>query len=78
MLIKHNVRRQVFDSRVEADDLSLLGSRFGRLLLQGTVEGKCYLLVVEVVEVVDRNAWLLRPVTGYRCSSGDPGKGGAR
>jgi hypothetical protein len=42
-------------------------------MLQGTVQGKCYRLVVEVV---DRQAWILEPVTGYRYAAGDRKKGG--
>lgn len=42
-------------------------------MLQGTVKGKCYRLVVEVV---DKEAWLLEPVTGYRYAAGDRKKGG--
>lgn len=75
ILIRHRVRRETLDALMEAEDLSLVKSRFGRLMLQGTVEGKCYRLVVEVV---DREAWELEPVTAYRYGAGDPKKGGAK
>jgi len=32
-------------------------------MLQGTVNGKCHRLVVEVA---DRKEWILEPVTAYR------------
>ena len=60
---------------MDAQDLSMVGSRFGRLLLQGTVNGKCYRLVVELV---DKEAWILEPVTGYRYAAGDRKKGSAK
>ena len=55
-----------------APDLSLASSRLGRLMVQGTVQGKCYRLIVEVL---DREAWVFSPVTGYRYAAGDPRKG---
>jgi hypothetical protein len=73
IFIKHRVRRETLDAMMDADDLSMVSSRLGRLMLQGTVSGKCYRLVVEVV---DRKAWVLEPVTGYRYAAGDPKKGG--
>jgi hypothetical protein len=73
ILIKHRVRREPLDALMDADDLSLVESRFGRLMMQGTVNGKCYRLVVEVV---DRKEWILEPVTGYRYAAGDRKKGG--
>ena len=73
IFIKHRVRRETLDALMDAEDLSMVGSRFGRLLLQGTVVGKCYRLVVEVV---DRAAWILEPVTGYRYAAGDRKQGG--
>jgi hypothetical protein len=76
IFIKHRVRRETLDALMDAEDLSLVSSRFGRLMLQGTVNGKCYRLVVEVVEVVDKAAGILEPVTGYRYAAGDPKKGG--
>ena len=66
--IKHNVRRDTLDALMDADDLSMVASRFGRLLLQGKVGGKCYRLIVEVV---DREKWILEPVTAYRYGAGD-------
>ena len=41
-----------------------------------TVSGKCYRLVV--VELVDKKAWILEPVTGYRYAAGDPKKGSVK
>ena len=73
LLLKHRVRREVMDALMEAEDLTLVRSRFGRLLLQGTVGGKCYRLVVEIV---DREAWVMEPVTGYRYAAGDRKQGG--
>ena len=73
ILNRHRVRREPLDALMDADDLSMVGSRFGRLMLQGTVNGKCYRLVVEVV---DRKEWIFEPVTGYRYAAGDPKKGG--
>ena len=73
ILHRHRVRREPLDALMEADDLSMVGSRLGRLMLQGTVEGKCYRLVVEVV---NRKAWIFEPATGYRYAAGDPKKGG--
>lgn len=73
ILIKHRVRRETLDALMDAEDLSMVSSRLGRLLLQGTVNGKCYRLVVEMV---DRKAWIFEPVTGYRYSAGDKKKGG--
>jgi hypothetical protein len=58
---------------MDAEDLSMVSSRFGRLMLQGTVNGKCYRLVVEWVDKEER---LLEPVTGYRYAAGDRKKGG--
>lgn len=75
ILLKHRVRRETLDALMEAEDLSLVGSRLGRLMLQGTVGGKCYRLVVELV---DRQAWLFEPVTGYRYAAGDRKRGGER
>jgi len=73
IFIKHRVRRETLDALMDAEDLSLVSSRFGRLMLQGTVNGKCYRLVVEVV---DKAAGILEQVTGYRYAAGDPKKGG--
>ena len=73
ILIKHRVRREILDALMDAEDLSMVSSRLGRLLFQGTVNGKCYRLVVEVV---DRKDWVFEPVTGYRYSAGDRKKGG--
>ena len=73
IFIKHRVRREVLDALMDAEDLSVVDSRLGRLLLQGTVQGKCYRLVAEVV---DREAWILEPVTGYRYAAGDSKRGG--
>lgn len=73
IFIKHRVRRETLDALMDAEDLSMVSSRFGRLMLQGTVNGKCYRLVVEVV---DKAAWLLEPVTGYRYAAGDRQKRG--
>ncbi len=73
ILIKHRVRREVLDALMDAEDLSIVDSRLGRLLLQGTVQGKCYRMVAEVV---DRQSWILEPVTGYRYAAGDRKKGG--
>ena len=56
---------------MDADDLSLVSSRLGRLMLQGSVNGKCYRLVVEMV---DRKEWIFEPVTGYRYAAGDRNK----
>jgi hypothetical protein len=36
------------------------------------LNGKCYRLVVEVV---DQKKWILEPVTGYRYAAGDRKKG---
>lgn len=72
ILIKHRVRRETLDALLDADDLSLVDSRFGRLMMQGTVNGKCYRLVVEVL---DRKEWILEPVTGYRYAAGDRKEG---
>ena len=71
--IKHNVRREILDALMDAEDLSLVSSRLGRLMLQGSVNGKCYRLVAEVV---DKKEWILEPVTGYRYAAGDRKKGG--
>jgi len=73
--LKHRVKREVLDALMDAEDLSLVSSRLGRLMLQGTVNGKCYRLVVEMV---DRKEWTFEPVTGYRYATGDPKKGGAK
>ena len=73
ILIKHRVRRETLDALMDADDLSLVDSRLGRLMLQGTVNGKCYRLVVEVVDLKER---IVEPVTGYRYAAGDRKKGG--
>ncbi len=73
ILIKHRVRRETLDALMDAEDLSMVSSRLGRLMLQGTVNGKCYRLVVELV---DKKAWVFEPVTGYRYSTGDRKKGG--
>jgi hypothetical protein len=72
--IKHNVGRETLDALMDAGDLSMVSSRFGCLMLQGTDNGKCDRLVVEVV---NRNEWILEPVTGYRYAAGDRKKGGA-
>lgn len=68
ILIKHRVRREILDALMDAEDLSMVSSRLGRLMLQGTVGGKCYRLVVEMV---DRKEWIFEPVTGYRYATGD-------
>jgi len=73
IFLKHRVRREVMDALMDADDLSLVSSRLGRLMLQGSVNGKCYRLVVEMV---DREAWIFEPVTGYRYAAGDRKKEG--
>jgi len=73
--IKHRVRRETLDALMDADDLSLVSSRLGRLMLQGTVSGKCYRLIVEMVA---RKEWIFEPVTGYRYAAGDPKKGGTK
>ena len=73
--LKHRVRREIPDALMEADDLPLVNSWLGRLMLQGTVEGKCYRLVVEMV---DQKKWIFEPVTGYRCATGDRKKGGTK
>ena len=73
ILIKHRVRRETLDDLMDAEDLSVVSSRLGRLMMQGIVNGKCYRLVVELV---DKEAWLLEPVTGYRYAAGDRKKGG--
>jgi hypothetical protein len=70
---KHRVRRETLDALMEAGDLSMVSSRLGRLMLQGTVGGKCYRLIVELV---DRQHWIFEPVTGYRYGAGDPRKEG--
>jgi hypothetical protein len=72
IFIKHRVRQETLDALMDADDLYVVESRLGRLMMQGTVNGKCYRLVVELV---DRNEWLLEPVTGYRYAAGDRKKG---
>ena len=71
--IKHRVRRETLDALMDAEDLSMVSSRLGRMMLQGTVGGKCYRLVVELV---DRKEWIFEPVTGYRYSAGDRKRGG--
>lgn len=73
IFIKPRVRRETLDALMDAEDLTLVRSRLGRLMLQGTVNGKCYRLVTELV---DKEAWLLEPVTGYRYAAGDRKKGG--
>ncbi len=73
ILIRHRVRRETLDALLEADDLCRVDSRLGRLMFQGTVNGKCYRLVVELV---DRKEWIFEPVTGYRYAAGDPQNGG--
>lgn len=73
LLVKHRVRRDTMEALLNAEDLSLVGSRFGRLMLQGSVEGKCYRLIVEVV---DPKELVFEPVTGYRYAAGDQKKGG--
>ena len=75
ILLKHRVRREVLDALMDAEDLSLVSSRLGRVMLQGSVQGKCYRLVVELV---DREEWIFEPVTGYRFAAGDRKKGGAK
>lgn len=74
ILIKHRVRREILEALMDAEDLSMVSSHLGRLLFQGTVNGKCYRLVVDVV---DRKDWVFEPVTGYRYSAGDREKGGS-
>jgi hypothetical protein len=49
--------------------------RAGRLMLQGTVKGKCYRLVAEVL---DGKEWILEPLTGYCYAGGDPNSGGRK
>lgn len=73
IFIKHRVRREILDALMDADDLSVVSSRLGRFMMQGTVNEKCYRLVVELV---DQEAWVLAPVTGYRYAAGDRKKGG--
>lgn len=73
IFLKHRVRREVLDALMEAEDLSMVSSRLGRLMLQGSVNGKCYRLVVALV---DKKEWKLEPVTGYRYATGDRKKGG--
>lgn len=73
LFIKHRVRRETMDDLMDAEDLSVVSSRLGRLMMQGTVNGKCYRLVVELV---DKEAWLMEPVTGYRYAAGDRKQGG--
>lgn len=73
ILIKHRVRRETLDALLDAEDLSMVSSRLGRLMFQGTVSGKCYRLIVELV---DRKEGIFEPVTGYRYSAGDLKKGG--
>ena len=73
ILLKHRVRRETLDALMDAEDLSMVSSRLGRLMLQGTVRGKCYRLIVELV---DRKDWVFGPVTGYRYSAGDLKQGG--
>ncbi len=72
IFIKHRVRRETPDALMDAEDLSMVGNRFGRLMPQGSVNGKCHRLVVELV---DKKEWLLEPVTGYRYAAGDRKKG---
>ncbi len=69
ILLKHHVRQEILD----AEDLSMVSSRLGRVMLQGTVHGKCYRLIVELL---DRKEWAFEPVTGYRYGAGDLKKGG--
>lgn len=73
ILLKHRVRRETLDALMDAEDLSMVSGRLGRVMLQGTVSGKCYRLIVELV---DRKEWVFEPVTGYRYSAGDLKKGG--
>ena len=73
ILLKHGVRRETVEALMETEDLTLTASRFGRLMLQGTVNGKCYRLVVEVE---DSKEWILEPVTAYRYAAGDQKRGG--
>ncbi len=73
ILLKHRVRRETLDALMDAEDLSMVSSRLGRVMLQGTVNGKCYRVIVELV---DRKEWTFEPVTGYRYSAGDQKKGG--
>ena len=61
------------DALMDAEDLSLVSSRLGRLMLQGSVDGKCYRMVVELV---DKKEWIFEPVTGYRYAAGDRKQGG--
>ena len=65
---KHRVRWETLDRIPGAGDLRLEPQRFGRLMLQGSVEGKCYRLIGDVLDVEDM---LLEPVTGYRYAKGD-------
>ena len=74
IFLRHRVRRETLDALMDAEDLSMVGSRFGRLMFQGSVNGKCYRLIVELV---DRKHWLLEPVTGSRYAAGDRKTGGA-
>jgi hypothetical protein len=73
IFLKHRVRRETLDALLNAEDLSMVASRLGRVMLQGTVNGKCYRLVAELV---DREDWIFEPVTGYRYGAGDGRKGG--
>lgn len=75
LLLKHRVRRETLETLMDAEDLSIVSSRLGRLMLQGTVNGKCYRLVVELV---DKKEWIFEPVTGFRYAAGDRKKGGTK
>jgi len=67
ILLKHRVRWEILDALLDAEDLSLVASHLGRLMLQGTVKEKCYRLVVDVL---DQKEWILEPVTGYGYAPG--------
>jgi hypothetical protein len=75
ILLKHRVRWEVLDALLDAEDLSLVDRGFGRLMLQGTVKGKCYRLVAGVL---DGKEWVLEPLTGYCYPPGDPKNGGVK
>ena len=72
ILLKHRVPREALDALMDAEDLSMVSSRLGRVMVQGTLNGKCYRLTVELV---DRKEGTFEPVTGYRYSTGDLKKG---
>ncbi len=69
--LKHRVRREVVDRIFEAEDLARVPDDEGHgvLLFQGTVDGKCYRMLVLLL---DREQLLFEPVTAYRFRNGDP------